>query len=90
MGPDAICLEMARFLLNAHPNITVDEYTLAYAIQNHIDKHYDEFFSGKMSCNDFARAIKEELPVIMDDETQLATTVQDYVDKIKTGDTESE
>lgn len=91
MGPDQICLDMALFILNAHPNITLDPYTFGYSIQEHIDKEYDQFIAGEFSCNDFACALKLKHPLnIIDDEALLAATIQDFTDKVKTGDDESE
>jgi hypothetical protein len=91
MGPDEYCLMMARFLINAHPNISVHEIDLAYWIMDHTDQEYDQFIDGAFSCNDFAAAMKLQYPIqISDDETNLALTIQDWVDKVKTGDGESE
>lgn len=89
MGPDEICLEMARFILNAHPNITVDEYTLAYGISDAIDAHWQPMIAGENSCDQFAAYLREKFNWL-DDDKLLGLTIQDFVDKLETGDKVSE
>lgn len=90
MGPEYICLLMARYILENHPNIAVNEIDLGYAIQDYIDAHFEEMIGGEESCNQFARGIIERFPSIMDDEALLGATIMDFVDKIKVGDEEGE
>jgi hypothetical protein len=89
MGPDEICLEMARFILNAHPNIAVDEIELGYAISDAIDSNWEPMMAGENSCDQFAALLRAKFNWL-DDDKLLGLTIQDFVDKIETGDNVSE
>lgn len=89
MGPDELCLEMARFLLNAHPNLGVDEYTLAYAIQDQIANDWTAMMTRQESCDQFAANLRAKFNW-QDDDFLVGLTIQDFADNVLIGEKSDE
>lgn len=83
MGPDELCLEFADYILDNHPNIAIDRYTLAYTIQFWVDDDLIPNLDREHSCTHMAQHIITEHPSISDDIVGLAQTIQDFIDIIE-------
>lgn len=83
MGPDELCLEFAGYILDNHPNITIDRRTLAYTIQFWVDDDLIPNLDREHTCNHMAQHIITEHPSISDDIVGLAQTIQDFIDIIE-------